>query len=37
MVGKSAFTPEEWHLILVSPMLAGLAVTLADPSGYSAP
>jgi hypothetical protein len=33
MVDKSAFTAEEWRLILTSPMLAGMAVTLADPSG----
>jgi hypothetical protein len=33
MVEKSAFTPDEWRLILASPMLAGMAVTLADPSG----
>lgn len=33
MADKSAFTPEEWRLILASPMLAGMAVTLADPSG----
>ena len=33
MADKSAFTPEEWRLIVASPMLAGMAVTLADPSG----
>lgn len=33
MVDKSAFTPEEWQLISTSPMLAALAVSLADPSG----
>jgi hypothetical protein len=33
MADKSAFTPEEWRLILASPMLAGMAVTMADPSG----
>jgi hypothetical protein len=33
MADKSSFTPEEWKLILSSPMLAGLAVTLAEPSG----
>lgn len=33
MIDKSTFTPEEWSQILASPMLAGLAVTLADPSG----
>lgn len=33
MVDKSTFTQDEWRLILASPMLAGMAVTLADPSG----
>jgi hypothetical protein len=33
MADKSNFTPEEWKLVLSSPMLAGLAVTLAEPSG----
>jgi hypothetical protein len=33
MADKSAFTAEEWRLILASPILAGMAVTLADPSG----
>jgi len=33
MADKSSFTPEEWKAILASPMLAGLAVTLAEPSG----
>lgn len=33
MADKSSFTPDEWKLILSSPMLAGLAVTLAEPSG----
>ena len=33
MFDKSAFTADEWRLILSSPMLAGMAVTLADPSG----
>jgi hypothetical protein len=33
MADKSAFTSEEWRLILASPLLAGMAVTLADPSG----
>ena len=33
MTNKSNFTPDEWKLILSSPMLAGMAVTLADPSG----
>lgn len=33
MADKSSFTPEEWKVILSSPMFAGLAVTLAEPSG----
>ena len=33
MADKSSFTPDEWKLVLSSPMLAGLAVTLAEPSG----
>lgn len=33
MADKSHFAPDEWRLILASPMLAGMAVTLADPSG----
>jgi hypothetical protein len=33
MADKSDFTPEEWKLVLSSPMLAGLAVTMAEPSG----
>lgn len=33
MADKSSFTPEEWKLVLSSPMLAGLAVTIAEPSG----
>ena len=33
MADKSSFTPEEWKLVLSSPMLAGLAVTMAEPSG----
>ena len=33
MAGKADFTPEEWKAILGSPMLAGMAVTLGDPSG----
>jgi ATPase subunit of ABC transporter with duplicated ATPase domains len=33
MVTKADFTAEEWKLVLGSPMLASLAVTLADPSG----
>ena len=33
MVTKTDFTPDEWKMILGSPLLAGMAVTLADPSG----
>jgi hypothetical protein len=30
---KSTFTKEEWVLLLESPMMAGMAITAADPSG----
>ena len=33
MSDKSAFTPEEWKLLLESVMMAGIAVTAAEPSG----
>ena len=33
MVGKADFTPEEWARIVTSPMVAGMAITAADPSG----
>jgi hypothetical protein len=33
MATKADFTADEWKLILGSPMLAGMAVTLAEPSG----
>ena len=33
MADKTNFTPEEWKVALSSPMFAGLAVTLAEPSG----
>lgn len=33
MAGKSSFTKEEWSLLLQSPMIAGMAITAADPSG----
>ena len=33
MVTKADFTPEEWKQILEAPMLAGVAITAADPSG----
>jgi len=30
---KSSFTAEEWGKLLASPMIAGMAITAADPSG----
>ena len=33
MANKQDFTSEEWTKILQSPMLAGIAVSTADPSG----
>ena len=33
MTDKSTFTPEEWKLLLESVMMAGIAVTAAEPSG----
>jgi hypothetical protein len=33
MAGKSTFTPDEWKLLLESVMMAGIAVSAADPSG----
>jgi hypothetical protein len=33
MAGKDEFTPDEWGLLLKSPMYAGLVVVAADPSG----
>jgi hypothetical protein len=33
MASKATFTAEEWKLLLESPMLAGMAVTAAEPSG----
>jgi len=33
MANRSSFTAEEWQELLVSPMLAAMAVTAADPSG----
>jgi hypothetical protein len=33
MADKTNFTKEEWTLLLESPMMAGMAVTAADPSG----
>ena len=33
MADKTNFTKEEWTLLLESSMIAGMAVTAADPSG----
>jgi hypothetical protein len=33
MADKTSFTQAEWTLLLESPMIAGMAVTAADPSG----
>ena len=33
MADKSSFTKDEWALLLKSPMIAGMAITAADPSG----
>jgi hypothetical protein len=33
MANKANFTPEEWKLLLESPMMASMAVTAAEPSG----
>jgi len=33
MANKATFTPEEWTKLLESPMMAGMAVTAAEPSG----
>ena len=33
MADKTTFTREEWTLLLESPMMAGMAITAADPSG----
>lgn len=33
MAGKADFTPDEWTTILESTMMAGIALTAADPSG----
>lgn len=35
MATKANFTPDEWKVVLSSPMLVGMAVTLAEPSGIS--
>jgi hypothetical protein len=33
MATKANFTTEEWGRLLSSPMIAGMAITAADPSG----
>jgi hypothetical protein len=33
MADKATFTAEEWSRLLSSPMIAGIAITAADPSG----
>jgi hypothetical protein len=33
MASKSDFTPAEWAQIVASPMVAGMAITAADPGG----
>ena len=33
MADKTGFTKDEWALLLKSPMIAGMAITAADPSG----
>ena len=33
MASKAAFTPEEWNLLRRAPMMAGLVVVAASPSG----
>jgi hypothetical protein len=33
MAGKANFTPEEWARVVASPIVAGMAITAADPSG----
>ena len=33
MANKTSFTPDEWTKLLESPMMAGIAITAAEPSG----
>jgi hypothetical protein len=33
MADKTSFTKDEWTLLLKGPMIAGMAITAADPSG----
>ncbi len=34
MVDKADFSPVEWKKLIQAPLLAGFAVTAADPSGF---
>ena len=36
MATKANFTPDEWKTLLQSPLLVGIAVSAADPSGLFA-
>ena len=33
MAGKASLTPQDWDLLLQGPMMAGMAVSAAEPSG----
>ena len=33
MAAKTDFTPDEWKLLLQSPLIAGIAISAAEPSG----
>ncbi len=33
MAARSGFTPDEWRLLLQSPLVAAMAISAADPSG----
>ena len=33
MADKTSFTPDEWARVVASPLLVGMAITAADPSG----
>ena len=37
MAGKANFSPEEWARVVASPMVVGVAITAADPSGLWGP
>ena len=36
MADKSSFTPDEWKLLLESVMMAGIAVSAAEPAACGA-